>query len=169
MFEQNDKWLEETGGDRKKLKNYFNCEFKPIQIKNGKEWEEVIKTFPPDPLHCNLLGPVNSCLEIMESLWKEYMESYYRKHGLTKSGQGIGGNFNGVDIRLIIKENNLQELSLQLPVEAEAFLNYMRSIRELHSAVVASDYSYSRCERAIFNFETNFWYMHEAYKLPMTL
>ena len=54
-------------------------------------------------------------------------------------------------------------------MEAESFLNYMRSIRELHSAVVASDYSYSRCERAVFNFETNFWYMHEAYKLPMTL
>ena len=74
ISEQNDKWLEETGGDRKKLKNYFNCEFKPIQIKNGREWEEVIKTFPPDPLHCNLLGPVNSCLEIIESLWKEYMD-----------------------------------------------------------------------------------------------
>ena len=90
-------------GDRKKLKDYFNCEYKPIQIKNGKEWEEVMKTFPPDPLHCNLLGPVNSCLVIMESLWKEYMESYYRKHGLTRSGQGIGGNFNGVDIRVIIE------------------------------------------------------------------
>ena len=66
------------------------------------------KTFPPDPLHCNLLGPVNSCLVKMESLWKEYLESYYRKHGLTRSGQGIGGNFNGVDIRVIIKEKNLQ-------------------------------------------------------------
>ena len=72
----------------------------------------------------------------MESKWKEYMESYYRKHGLTKSGQGIGGNFNGVDIRVIIKENNLQELSLQLPVDAEAFLNYIRSIRELHAFIV---------------------------------
>ena len=97
------------------------------------------------------------------------MESYYRKHGLTRSGQGIGGNFNGVDIRVIIKENNLQELALQLPVEGEAFLNYMRSIRELHNAVIAREYSYSRCEKAVFNFETNFWYLHAEYKLPMTL
>ena len=74
-----------------------------------------------------------------------------------------------MDIRVIIKENNLQELALQLPVEGESFLNYMRSIRELHSAVVASEYSYSRCESAVFNFETNFWYLHKAYTLPMTL
>ena len=32
---QNDKWLEETGGDRKKLKEYFNCEYKSMQIQNG--------------------------------------------------------------------------------------------------------------------------------------
>ena len=97
----------------------------------------------------------------MESLWKEYLESYYRKHGLTRSGQGIGGNFNGVDIRVIIKETNLQELSLELPVEAEPFLNYMRAIRELHNAVISSDYSYSRCEKAVFDFETNFGHLHE--------
>ena len=28
ISEQNDNWLEETGGDRKKIKKYFNCEFK---------------------------------------------------------------------------------------------------------------------------------------------
>ena len=28
--EQNDLWLEETAGNRTKLKNYYNCEFKTI-------------------------------------------------------------------------------------------------------------------------------------------
>ena len=30
ISEQNERWLEETAGDRKQLKNYFSCEYKPI-------------------------------------------------------------------------------------------------------------------------------------------
>ena len=46
--DQNEIWLEETGGDRSQLKNYYNYEFKPIPIKSGKGSEPVMKTFPPD-------------------------------------------------------------------------------------------------------------------------
>ena len=30
IAEENEMWLEETAGDRTKLKMYYNCEFKPI-------------------------------------------------------------------------------------------------------------------------------------------
>ena len=56
-----------------------------------------------------------------------------------------------------------------LPVEAEAFLNYLRSIMELHLATISSEYSYSRCEKAVFDFEIHFWYLHEQFNLSMTL
>ena len=56
---------------------------------------------------------------------------------LKKSGQGAGGKFNGKDIRLIFKVSNLEELSVLLPVEAEPFLNYWKTIRELHFAVIS--------------------------------
>ena len=56
-----------------------------------------------------------------------------------------------------------------LPVEAEPFLNYLRSIKELHSATVSKDFILERCESAVFNFETNFWYLHDMYQLSMTL
>ena len=56
-----------------------------------------------------------------------------------------------------------------LPVEAEPFLSYLRSIRELHLAVVSKDYSYSRCQKTIFDFEINFWHLHENFSLSMTL
>ena len=56
-----------------------------------------------------------------------------------------------------------------LPVEAEPFLNYLRSIRELHFAVISKEFSYSRCEKAIFEFEIHFWHLHETMSLPMTL
>ena len=69
------------------------------------------------------------------------MFSFYKRHSLSKSGQGVGGKFNGVDIRFIMKENHLQELSSMLPVEAEPFLNYLRSIKELHSATVSKEFS----------------------------
>ena len=64
---------------------------------------------------------------------------------------------------------HLQELSTMLPVEAESFLNYFRSIKELHSAVVSKEYSYSRCEKSVFDYEVNFWHLHEQFSLPMTL
>ena len=87
ISEQNDLWLEETAGNRTKLKNYYNCEFKPIIMKSGKGSEPVIKTFPPDPLHCNLLGPMNDAIEKMEFYWQDVMTEFYRRHALKKSGQ----------------------------------------------------------------------------------
>ena len=75
-------------------------------------------TFPPDPLHCNLLGPFNDALDKMEFYWKEVIEDFYKRHALKKSGQGAGGKFNGKDIKLIFKDSNLEELSNMLPVEA---------------------------------------------------
>ena len=46
ISEQNDLWLEETAGNRSKLKEYYNCEFKPIAIKSGKGSEPVMKVIP---------------------------------------------------------------------------------------------------------------------------
>ena len=90
LNDENERWLEETAGDRSKLKMYYNCEFKPLIVKSEKENEEVMKTFPPDPLHCNLLGPGNDCLDMMEKQWSDLMAAFYKKHALSKSGQGIG-------------------------------------------------------------------------------
>ena len=123
-----------------------------------------METFPPDQLHCNLLGPGNDCLDMMEKQWSDLMAVFHKKHSLSKSGQGISGKFNGVDIRFIMKDVHLQELANMLPVEAETSLTYLRSIKELHLASVAKDFSLARCEKAIFYFEINFWFLHEAYK-----
>ena len=45
----------------------------------------------------------------------------------------------------------------------------MYVIMLLHLASVAKEFSLSRCQKAIFDFEINFWFLHEAYNLPMTL
>ena len=99
----------------------------------------------------------------MEYHWGDAMTLFYKKHALKKSGQGIGGKFNGADIKFIMKDLHLQELSNMLPVEAEPFINYLRSIKELHFVSVSKDFSLSRCEKAIFDFEVNFLFLHAEY------
>ena len=53
------------------------------------------------------------------------MAAFYKKHALSKSGQGIGAKFNGVDIRFIMKDVHLQELANMLLVEAETSLSFL--------------------------------------------
>ena len=68
-----------------------------------------------------------------------------------------------------MKYLHLQELSNILPVEAKTFINYLRIIKELQFASVSKDFSLSRCEKPIFDFKVNFWFLHAQYNLPMTL
>ena len=63
----NEKFILEGNDNRKNLMNFKNCEFKPIKLKAIKDVdEEVILTLPPEPLHTNILGPVNDCIDLME-------------------------------------------------------------------------------------------------------
>ena len=102
----------------------------------------IIFKFPPDPLHVNFLGPIiNDCIEKMESLYTEEMNTFMKKHSISKSGKGPGGQLNGPSIKIILRETSLIELESNLPEEAEHFVAYMRSIRELHRICIAVDQS----------------------------
>ena len=65
----NAEWIK-SGKDKKNLKNFNNCEFVPIKLKSGQEDIPVLYNYPPDPLHVNLLGPVNSALEKSRRVWQ---------------------------------------------------------------------------------------------------
>ena len=72
-------------GNRKELMNFKSCEQKPIRVKHiENENEEVMCTFPPEPLHTNLLGPVNNGVELLEKLYPDKMKLYYKEHNLKK-------------------------------------------------------------------------------------
>ena len=61
----NNAWQELTGGDRSKLKNYFNVEFHPLlEDKNSL----VLFLLPPPPLHLLLLGQGNKLWETLENI-----------------------------------------------------------------------------------------------------
>ena len=118
--------------DRKQLKNFFNCEFKPIHLKDGHGDSEVLFTFPPDPLHINLLGAGNDCIDLLEKVFPEEVNLFFKKYHLTRSGQGVGGKFNGPSVKLILKEESLTDLEDMIPNEGHDFISYLKSIRELH-------------------------------------
>ena len=54
----------------------MSVEFPPVNLKNSSDDEWVAKTLPPDPLHTNLLGPVNDALDKLE----EEFEIQIKKH-----------------------------------------------------------------------------------------
>ena len=68
-------------------------------------------------MHKDILGPGNDCLDKMEYHCGDAMNSFYKKHALKKSGQGIGGKFNGADIKFIMKDLHLQELQENLKLK----------------------------------------------------
>ena len=108
----------------------------------NQEDKEVLFLFPPDPLHVNLLGPVNDVLDLLEEMYPcEMKEEYYLKHCLNKTGEMPGGKFNGPSIKHILLEDMLIDLENILPTSeiAQDFTNHLRDIRELHKMCVAKE------------------------------
>ena len=141
-------------------------EFEPMQLKEdvGDEW--VAKTLPPDPLHTNLLSPVNDALDILEEHFEEQMEIFYKNHCLNKTGEGPGGKFNGPSLKTVL--NNLNNLADILPNEGFPFIEYLQSIREVHHMCIAEVFD-DNSEILIEEFKCKFDKLYKDFKLPMTL
>ena len=169
ISENNDEYLKNGKGKREYLQNYKNCEFKPVKLKNGNGEREVILDFPPDPLHVNILGSPIDALDILEELHPVEMKEFYQKLSLKKSGTGPGGKFNGPCVKSIIKEENLQLLATMIPADKEPFVHFLRSVRELHSHCVSSEFKPKNTSLVLFNFETNFDYLYDNFRLNQTL
>ena len=58
-------------------------------------------------------------------------------------------------------------LENSLPVTASCFINYLRSLRNLHQLCVAE--TLGDFQSIIFDFKTNFDFLYEEFNLPMTL
>ena len=167
MTLNNDEYVE-AGENKKNAKNFKNCIWKPMKLSEGSEDIPIIFKFPPDPLHVNFLGPINDCIEKMESLYTEEMNTFMKKHSISKSGTGPGGQLNGPSIKIILRETSLIELESMLPEEAEHFVSYMRSIRELHRICLAEDLDQD-FPSIIQNVQENFDYLFQNFSLNMTL
>ena len=91
IFHLNRNWKWKFGhNNRANLKDFKNCEFRPMNLKCGTEDRPVILDFPPDPLHVLLLGSPIDALEKLEVLHFDIMFQFYKKMGLKKSGLSAG-------------------------------------------------------------------------------
>ena len=84
------KWVQETGENRQRLKDYFNCQNAPL-FKDSSSVTILDKCSPPE-LHF-LLGVVNHMLQYLIELWTQ-AEAWPRLLCL-KRDEFHGGHFNG--------------------------------------------------------------------------
>ena len=58
-----------------------------------------------------------------------------------KSGDGLGGKFNGPKVKHLMSEEVLEEMESLLTPEGVSFINYLRAIREVHRVSISSDFN----------------------------
>ena len=77
LIENQRKWFVETGGDRAKLKDYFNVEYLPLLGSNPNDTTSttlVLQCVPIALLHTILLNPCNHVLKHLEDIWPQLSE-----------------------------------------------------------------------------------------------
>ena len=83
------------------------------------------------------LGPGNDIVEAIEVLiGKETWDLYVKELKLTPSRAGAGGKYNGQDLKIFLREENLEKLAALIP-HGETITAYMRSIDMMHTMCVA--------------------------------
>ena len=153
----NEQWLEETGGDRSKLKNYYNCEHLPLI---GVDPDATTATLvhsrvPIALLHTLLLNPTNLLLKHLGGVWPQLgawlkglhvvKEAY---HGETfegkKTSQSLSSTmtfFAGNECRKIslhldksctYKEEVHPSLADTIPPEHQPYLDALLALRQLN-------------------------------------
>ena len=65
--------------------------------------------------------------------------------------------------------NYFTKVKSRLPFEAEAFIRYFKSIKELHQVCITSKFNQFDYKSVLFDFEQNFYFLYEHFNLNMTL
>ena len=100
---QNQKWIEETGADSSKLKDYFNCKNQSLLNKSASGETKVIESCPPPPLHTVKLGPVNGLLELLSEKCPEETKEFLVNNYITKEAYH-GGELEGEQYDKLLKK-----------------------------------------------------------------
>ena len=157
--------------DITKTKNHKSVKYKPIRIKDMHDDSWVGKRLPPDPLHCNVLGPPNDLFDLMEKVFtKEKVTDFYKRNNEKRSGEAAGGKFEGNSIKNLWSEKALEDLTQNFPADIEPFVEFLRSIREVHNVCMKEELDLSVVyKEAIEKFEINRKFLYEVFGLNQTL
>jgi hypothetical protein len=112
------RWLEETGGDRDKLKDYFNCEFDPLFPTNPDRPTLVIEVFPIAELHTVLINPTNHLITGLqetckaEGVGEDAVEGWLKNIGVKRAAyQGKSFEGEGFENIAMFDQPKLQEMA----------------------------------------------------------
>ena len=108
----------------------MNCENIPLKLRENLGNVEVLFLIPPYPWHVIYIGPFNhvwTCLRKLTDLKQFEIEQHMKS-----IGQGPGGDYNGPTIKNILKDKNLTNLSNFLPLHLHPFVEYLRTIKNVH-------------------------------------
>ena len=94
------------------------------------------------------------------------MKYFYLTKHLNKTGEGVGGKFNGPSIKTVLK--NTEDLENHLPETAGPFITYLNSINSLHKMCIENELS-DNYEETIENFKENFEVVHQLFGVSQTL
>ena len=86
---------------------------------------------------------------------------------MSKSGEGLGGKFNGPSIKFILREEKIIDLNEILPTEGSPFISFLRSIRSLHEVCTARELK--EYNTVLSDFQVDFEYLYKNFKLNMSL
>ena len=122
VIENQTKYVDETGCNRKLLQDYFNVEYPPMLP--GDDDDEVLSLLTIPYLHVVLLCPFNT-------LWAGFLDNCGApvKTWLIKThmkGSRLGGDFNGPTVKEIIHSKDTLE-DLEETIEgSQPFVNTLR-------------------------------------------
>ena len=157
--------------DTTKTKNHKSVKYKLIKLKDGHDDSWVGKRLPPDPLHCNVLGPPNDLFDLMEKVFsKDKVTAFYQRNNERRSGEAAGGKFDGNSIKNLWSEKALKDLEENFPADILPFIEFLRSICEVHTVCMKEQLDLSiEYKETIDRFEKNRKYLYDFFGLNQTL
>jgi hypothetical protein len=159
-------WMQETGGDRKLLKHYFNCEFPPLIP--GSNDELILDLLSIPYLHTILLGPFNDLWKCFVNNCGESLQKWMLKNHMKGRHEAIGGEYNGKTVKDIIHSDRMLT-DLETNVENSTnFVETLRCLARLHN-LVRVDKLDDNFEFIINQFCMQWDLMKELYDLSYTL
>ena len=160
----NQRWIDETGADPSKLKDYFNCKNKSLLKANNSGATKVIEACSPPPLHTVKLGPVNGLLDLLTENCPEETKEFLLENHITKEAYH-GGELEGGQFDKLLKK--IDYLEDTIPDEHKSILDGFAATDALNKAVCGKFLEHNY-EEAIKIFEDSMMFLQGKYGMSIT-
>lgn len=127
-----ERWMSETGGNRKQLMNYRNVEFQPLLrpiSDNSNSSTKILTKVPPPPLHTFRLGPVNHVIKCLSNHYPNLKKKLSDLNVVEERYHGTG--YEGNECKKIL--NNIDKL--EIPDNLADFKDVLYKLQDVNKLV----------------------------------